>query len=87
MKIKTWASLIAAGSLALSGVVFGQAMEVTGKVTAVTQNMITVQTTTGVWQVTRGSDVKVTGDLKVGGTVTIHCSQTDAQKKEGPTTQ
>ena len=36
------------------------------------------------WQVTRGSDVKVTGDLKVGGTVTINCSQTDAQKKEGP---
>ena len=33
---------------------------------------------------TRGSDVKVTGDLKVGGTVTINCSQTDAQKKEGP---
>jgi hypothetical protein len=51
----------------------------TGKVTKVTQNMITVAT--GTWQVTRGSDVKVTGDLKVGGTVTIHCSQTDAQKK------
>ena len=66
------------------GMVFGQAMEVTGKVTAVTNNMIT---TTGVWQVTRGSDVKVTGDLKVGGTVTINCSQTDAQKKEGPAAQ
>jgi hypothetical protein len=67
--------------------VFGQAMEVTGKVTAVTKNMITVETPTGTWQVTRGSDVKVTGDLKVGGTVTINCSQTDAQKKEGPASQ
>ncbi len=84
MKIKGLANLIVAGSLALSGVVFAQAMEVTGKVTAVTNNMVTVQTTTGVWQVTRGSDVKVTGDLKVGSTVTINCSQTDAQKKEGP---
>ena len=56
MKIKALAGLIAAGSLAL-GVVFGQAMEMSGKVTAVTKNMITVQTTTGVWEVTRGSDV------------------------------
>ena len=86
MKTKTWLGLVAAGSLALSSTVFGQAMALTGKVTAVTSSMITVQTDTGVWQVTRASDVKVTGELKVGATVTINCSAPDAQKKEGPAT-
>lgn len=75
---------MAAGSFALSSTVFGQTMTVTGKVLAITNNMITVQTDAGVWQVTRAADIKVTGDLKVGGTVTINCSAPDAQKKEGP---
>ncbi|MGH8095059.1 MAG: hypothetical protein ACREIF_16560 [Chthoniobacterales bacterium] len=84
MKMPALLSLIAAGSLALSGTVFGQTMQMTGKVLSVTSNMITVQTDSGVWQITRASDVKVTGDLKVGATVTISCGAPDAQKKEGP---
>jgi RNase P/RNase MRP subunit p29 len=87
MKIRAFVSLIAAGSIALSGTVFGGTMDITGKVIAVTKNMITVQSENGLWNVTRADDVRVTGDLKVGGTVTIHCSETDAQKKEGPTVE
>jgi hypothetical protein len=86
MKTKTWLGLVAAGSLALSSTLFGQAMALTGKVIAVTSSVITVQTSTGVWLVTRASDVKVTGELKAGATVTINCSAPDAQKKEGPST-
>jgi len=84
MKPSVWLGLVAAGCLALSNLVFGQAMTVTGKVLTVTSNMITVQTDSGVWEVTRGSNVKVTGELKVGATVTINCSAPDAQKKEAP---
>ncbi len=78
---------MAAVSLALSSSVFGQAIDLTGKVLTVTNNMITVQTTSGVWEVTRGSGVKVTGDLKVGATVTINCNAPDAQKKEAPVSE
>jgi hypothetical protein len=84
MKMQAWLSLVAAGSLALSSTVFGQTMTMTGKVLSVTSKMITVQTATGVWEITRASDVKVTGNLKVGATVTINYSAPDAQKKEGP---
>lgn len=84
MKLKVWMSLVAAGGIALSSAVFGQTMDMTGKVLTVTNNAITVQTATGVWEVTRSSNTKVTGELKVGSTVTIHCAETDAQKKEGP---
>ena len=73
---------MAAASLALSGATFGGTTTVTGKVLTITNKMITVQTDNGVWQVTRASDIKVTGDLKVGGTVPINCSEPDAQKKE-----
>ena len=59
----------------------------TGKVLTITNNMITVQTTTGVWQVTRNSGTTVTGDLKVGATVTINCNAPDAQKQEAPVSE
>ena len=84
MKINAWLGLVAAASLALSSVVFGQTMAMTGKVLTVTSKSITVQTDSGVWEVTRNSGTKVTGDLKVGATVTISCAEPDAQKKEGP---
>ncbi len=84
MKKSVLFSLVAAGSIALSSAVFAGTMDISGKVIALTRNMITVQTENGTWNVTRADDVKVTGDLKVGGTVTIHCSDLDAQKKEGP---
>jgi hypothetical protein len=83
MKIGAFVSLIAAGNLALSSAVFGGTMDITGKVIAVTNQMITVQSENGLWNVRRSDDVKVSGELKVGATVTVHCSETDAQKKEG----
>ena len=84
MRIKALLSLITAGSLAFSSAAFGQTVQMTGKVIAVTSSMITVQKGTEVWQVTRGSATKVTGNLEVGATVTINCNAPDAQKKEGP---
>ncbi|MDQ3200241.1 MAG: hypothetical protein M3Q46_13845 [Verrucomicrobiota bacterium] len=87
MKTKAWMSLVAAGSLALGSLAFGQTVEMTGKVLTVNNNMVAVQTESGVWQVTRGSGTKISGDLKVGATVTINCNASDAQKKEGPTSE
>ena len=85
MKTKTWLGLVAAGSLALSSALFGQAMALTGKVLTVTSGMITMQTDKGVvWEIKRAADVKVTGELKVGATVTVNCTEPDAQKKEPP---
>ena len=82
MKTRKWLSLMAAVSLVLSSVAFAQATSMTGKVLSVTNNAITLQTDSGVWQITRNMGVRVTGELKVGGTVTITCNAPDAQKKE-----
>jgi hypothetical protein len=84
MKLQALLGLVIAGSLALSGTAFGQTVKMTGKVLAITSSVITVQTATDVWEITRRSTTKVTGDLKVGATVTISCNGPDAQKKEGP---
>lgn len=85
MRTQALLGLVIAGSLALSGAAFGQTVTMTGKVLAITSSVITVQTGSDVWEITRHSTTKVTGDLKVGATVTISCNAPDAQKKEGPT--
>ena len=85
MKKSVLFSLVVAGSIALSSALFAGTMDISGKVTAVTNDMITVQSDTGTWNVTRAAGVKVTGELKVGSTVTVHCNETDAQKRETPT--
>jgi hypothetical protein len=79
-------SLIVAMSLVLSSAGLGQTTEMTGKVLAVTSSVITVQKGTEVWDIKRGRNTSttVTGDLKVGSTVTIKYNAPDAQKKEGP---
>jgi riboflavin synthase alpha subunit len=82
--MRTLLGLVIAGSLALSGVAFGQSISMTGKVLSVTSSTITMQSGSDVWQIARNSTTKVTGDLKVGATVTINCNAPDAQKKEGP---
>jgi hypothetical protein len=86
MKMQALLGLVLAVSLALSNTAFGQTVTMTGKVLTITSSVITVQTATGVWDITRRSSTKVTGDLKVGATVTITCNGPDAQKKEGPAT-
>ena len=46
--------------------------QVTGPVLAVTDNMIAVQKGKERWELSRDASTKVTGDLKVGSTVTAY---------------
>ena len=76
---RTLLSLIAAGSVALSGVAFAgspSSYQVTGPVTAVDDTMITVMKGKEKFEVARDSSTKVTGDLKVGDKVTISYTMT-----------
>jgi hypothetical protein len=89
-------SLIAAGSIALSGAAFAaspSSYQVTGPITEVTDSMITVMKGKEKFEVARDSSTKVTGDLKVGQKVTImytmtakeievKAAKTDKSKKE-----
>jgi ribosomal 50S subunit-recycling heat shock protein len=76
---RTLLSLIAAGSVALSGVAFAASpstYQVTGPVTAVDDSMITVMKGKEKFEIARDSNTKVTGDLKVGEKVTITYTMT-----------
>ena len=76
---RTLLSLIAAGSVALSGVAFAASpstYQVTGPVTAVDDSMITVMKGKEKFEIARDSSTKVTGDLKVGDKVTITYTMT-----------
>lgn len=73
-------------SLAFSDLASGQTSEMTGKVLGVTSNVITLQKGKEVWSIKRGESTSVTGDLKIGSTVTVKYNAPDAQKKEGPET-
>ena len=46
--------------------------QVTGPVLEATNDSITVQKGKEKWEVARGKDTKIVGDLKVGSKVTIH---------------
>ena len=50
--------------------------QVTGPITAITSDTITVQKGKEQWQIARTPDTKVTGDLKVGSKVTIEYRMT-----------
>src|SRR5205807_7173808 len=80
-------SLVAAASLALSGVAFAGAKDyqVTGPVLEVNDSMIAVQKGKDRWEINRDSNTKVNGDLKVGEkvTVTYTMSATDVAVKAG----
>src|SRR5256884_5373187 len=86
MKIKTF-SLIAAASLALSGMAFAGAKsyEVTGPVLEVNDSMIVVQKGKDRWEINRDGNTKVTGDVKVGDKVhiTYTMSATNVEVKAG----
>src|SRR3954466_3139021 len=76
---RTLLSLIAAGSIALTGAAFAgspSSYQVTGPVTAVDDTMITVMKGKEKFDVARDSSTKVTGDLKVGDKVTIMYTMT-----------
>ena len=79
-------SLIAAASLALSSLTFAagaKTYQVTGPVLEVNDSMIAVQKGKDRWEINRDSNTKVSGDLKVGGkvTVTYTMSATDVEVK------
>ena len=58
--------------------------EMSGTVVAVTPQAITVQKGTEAWIIKRTTTTKVTGELKVGSTISIQYNAPDAQKKEDP---
>jgi len=80
MKTKTLFSLLAAGSLALSTVVFAagaKTYQVTGPVLEVTDAMIAVQKGKDRWEINRDANTKVTGDLEMNSEskrLTVHLS-------------
>jgi hypothetical protein len=73
MKLNTLFSLVAAGTLALSGTAFAGAKsyQVTGPVAEVSDSMIVVMKGKERFEIDRDSNTKVTGDLKVGAKVTV----------------
>jgi hypothetical protein len=81
MKMKSILIAIAAASLTLSSTAFAQTAQMTGKVIAVTSDKITVQNGKEVWDINLTASTKVSGDKKVGSTVTVTYNAPDAQKK------
>jgi len=71
-------SLVAAASLALSGVALAGAKDyqVTGPVLEVNDSMMAVQKGKDRWELDRNADTKVNGDVKVGDKVTVSYTMT-----------
>src|SRR6516165_10282569 len=85
MNMKAAFSLLAAASLAFSGLAFAGAKtyEVTGPVLEVNDSMIVVQKGKDRWEINRDANTKLTGDVKVGDKVhvTYTMSATDVEVK------
>ena len=80
-------ALVLVASFALAGP--PNTYQVTGPVLELKDDMIVVQKGSEKWEIARGKDTKVTGDLKVGSKVTIEYRMTattievkDAKAKE-----
>jgi hypothetical protein len=87
MNVKNLAITVVA-ALLFGSAAFGQTIQVTGTVTAVTDAQITIQSGTESWTIKRDATTKVTsGTLSVGKVVTVQCVAPDAQKKEAPQVQ
>jgi flagellar basal body P-ring protein FlgI len=87
MKTKFLLCVIAAVSLAGSGILLAQTTTATGTVVAVSQGSITIQQGPDQWVIKRVPSTQVTGgELKVGSTVTLKYNAPDGQKREGPVT-
>ena len=73
MKLNTLFSLLAAGTLALSGTALAGAKsyQVTGPVVEATDSMIVVMKGKERFEIDRDASTKVTGELKVGDKVTV----------------
>jgi hypothetical protein len=72
MNLRT--GLLAVAVLGLSGPVLAAEMktyQVTGPVTDVSPDAISVKKGADIWQLGRGADTKVTGDVKKGDKVTV----------------
>lgn len=81
LKHKYLLSLIAATSLAIGSAAHAadvKTYQVTGPVLELNDKMIAVQKGKDRWEIVRTADTKVTGDLKVGGKVTIEYTMTAA---------
>src|SRR5450755_2069946 len=78
MKLNTLFSLIAAGTLALSGTAFAGAKsyQITGPIVEANDSMIVVTKGKERFEIDRDASTKVTGDLKVGDKVTIMYTMT-----------
>ena len=73
--------LIACAVLFVASLAFAGApktYQVTGPVLEVKDDLIVVQKGKDKWEIARGADTKVTGDLKVGSKVTIEYRMTAA---------
>jgi hypothetical protein len=69
-------AVLLAASLAFAGA--PKTYQVTGPVLELTNDLIVVQKGTDRWEIGRGADTKVTGELKVGSKVTIEYRMTAA---------
>ena len=93
MKMKLLLSLAVIGCFALSAALAQTPtpamIDITGKVKVILDTSITVQKPDEpkwVWKIKKGpgTNTTITGDQKVGETVTVNCIETNAQKKEAP---
>jgi hypothetical protein len=83
MKIKSFAGVFAAFCI-FAQVMFGQTLQITGTVKAVTTTQITLQSGTDTWTIKRDATTRVTsGSLTVGSIATVKCASPDAHKNEG----
>ena len=78
MKKTLWVAfaILLVASLAFAGA--PKTYQVTGPVLELTNDLIVVQKGKDRWEIGRGADTKVTGDLKVGSKVTIEYRMTAA---------
>jgi hypothetical protein len=86
MKVKILICTVVAGCV-LGSVAFGDTVKFTGIVCSFDSSKITLQCGPDTVDIARTDSTKViSGTLKVGSTVTVQCTSTDAQRKEGVTT-
>jgi hypothetical protein len=87
MKLKTLLSIVAAGSLAFGSAAMAagsKTYQATGPILEMNDSMIAVQKGKERWEIARDSSTKVTGDLKVGGKVTITYTMTATEVEAKP---
>ena len=80
MNIKNLVAMVGA-ALLTANAVFGQTVSITGQVSALTDQQITLQSGKDQWQIVRDSTTTVTsGTLAMNNTVTVQCLSGDVTK-------